>query len=205
MGMSDADSESPRYVTCRCQHCDGNIEFDAAQLDATNSATGAVTGPSIPCPHCGLDTVLFVPQVPVSQPPAPKPEPQKAKLVKETTYSGGVEEQLDIAGGIFLALGLIGGVVALVVALNSHNDEKGGQAGFLAVVGFAAIVQGFVMWVLFRAGAEIIRLLKKSNGLKFTGKITQPVTHHSYKCSLCGEANTADSKRCWSCGAEFTS
>jgi hypothetical protein len=35
---------------CPCQHCNGNIGFDA--LDA---------GRETACPHCGMETVLFVP------------------------------------------------------------------------------------------------------------------------------------------------
>lgn len=207
--MSDTDSQSPRYAICRCQHCDGHIEFDTAEIDPSDTAADAATGPTVPCPHCGQDTMLFVPQTPVSEPPvaqpSPKPEPKKAKLVKETTYSGGVEERLDMAGSIFLAVGLIGGFIVLAVALNSLNDEKGGQAGIWFVVGVVAIAQGFVMWVLFRAGAEIIRLLKKSNGLKFTGEITQPVAHHIYRCSLCGMFFESPNKKQCSCGAVFES
>jgi hypothetical protein len=50
----------PVYAKCRCQHCDGLTEFDA---------TGA--GQTVPCPHCGLDTILFIP------PPPPPPAPAK--------------------------------------------------------------------------------------------------------------------------------
>ena len=47
--------ESPRYVTSHCRHCDGGIEFDANQLDAAEDTT-------VPCPHCGLETKIFVPE-----------------------------------------------------------------------------------------------------------------------------------------------
>jgi hypothetical protein len=43
----------PRFVTCCCQHCKGNIEFDANQLEGTTRAVN--------CPHCGLETKLFIP------------------------------------------------------------------------------------------------------------------------------------------------
>lgn len=49
-----ADSPTPRYVTCRCQYCDGHIEFDANELAEENSV--------VPCPHCNLETKLFIPQ-----------------------------------------------------------------------------------------------------------------------------------------------
>ena len=53
-------SESTNYVTCRCQHCDTGIEFDATELVEENSV--------IPCPHCGVETKLFIPQTVTSQP-----------------------------------------------------------------------------------------------------------------------------------------
>jgi hypothetical protein len=56
---------TPQYVTCRCQHCDGGIEFDANELAVENSI--------VPCPHCGLQTKLFKPSLPVRlTAPAPR-------------------------------------------------------------------------------------------------------------------------------------
>jgi hypothetical protein len=60
-------SAEPSYVTCRCQHCHGNIEFDANQLEGTESCT-------VECPHCQLETVLSLSTSltppPVISPPA---------------------------------------------------------------------------------------------------------------------------------------
>ncbi|MEO6035603.1 MAG: SHOCT domain-containing protein [Verrucomicrobiota bacterium] len=39
-------------VKCPCQHCDAGIEFDAEEFTDENSV--------VPCPHCGLETKLFV-------------------------------------------------------------------------------------------------------------------------------------------------
>lgn len=52
MNQSDAQP-SPNYVSCPCQHCDKGIEFDAAELVEQNAV--------VPCPHCGLQTRLFIP------------------------------------------------------------------------------------------------------------------------------------------------
>lgn len=52
----------PNFVKCKCQHCNGVIEFDASQIEATGNFGGQITGQTIPCPHCGMDTILFVPQ-----------------------------------------------------------------------------------------------------------------------------------------------
>ena len=58
--MNQPDAQTvPNYVTCPCQHCGGNIEFDANQLDVTEI-------PTVPCPHCELQTTIFVPEQKVS-------------------------------------------------------------------------------------------------------------------------------------------
>ena len=54
--MNEPDAQTaPNYVTCPCQHCNGNIEFDANQLDPAENTT-------VPCPHCELETIIFVPE-----------------------------------------------------------------------------------------------------------------------------------------------
>jgi DNA-directed RNA polymerase subunit RPC12/RpoP len=44
---------TPKLVTCPCQNCNGHIQFDAVTLSKDNDR--------IACPHCGLETILFVP------------------------------------------------------------------------------------------------------------------------------------------------
>jgi hypothetical protein len=61
--MSDIDSNSPHFVTCLCQHCNGKIEFDSS-----NFAEGETQ--QAECPLCHLETTLFVP---TKDPPAIPP------------------------------------------------------------------------------------------------------------------------------------
>ena len=49
-------------VNCPCQHCFGAIEFESSGLVEENSL--------VQCPHCGLETKLFIP--PVADSPSPK-------------------------------------------------------------------------------------------------------------------------------------
>jgi len=49
-----ADQPADRYVTCRCQNCDGGIEFDGNELAEENCV--------VPCPHCGSETKLYAPE-----------------------------------------------------------------------------------------------------------------------------------------------
>ncbi len=86
--MIQPDAQTtPNYVTCPCQHCSGKIEFDANQIDVTGSAGNTLTGQTIACPHCGLNTILFVPQPPKqeSKPAADrKPAPSWLKIPNAT-------------------------------------------------------------------------------------------------------------------------
>jgi hypothetical protein len=43
------------YVTCRCQNCNGGIEFDASFFRKGETRAAE-------CPHCKMETLLFVPQ-----------------------------------------------------------------------------------------------------------------------------------------------
>ena len=58
-------------VKCPCNNCSEHLEFDES-----------AAGETIACPHCGMDTVLFIPKAPVAQPiepeSAPKPETKRA-------------------------------------------------------------------------------------------------------------------------------
>ena len=52
--MNNAPNET-RFVVCRCQHCDGGIEFDANGFEKGETRTAD-------CPHCNLETIIFVPE-----------------------------------------------------------------------------------------------------------------------------------------------
>jgi len=51
------------FVECVCNNCPGHIEFEESNA-----------GQTVACPHCGIDTVLYVPQgKPADNPPQPSP------------------------------------------------------------------------------------------------------------------------------------
>jgi Zn finger protein HypA/HybF involved in hydrogenase expression len=65
--MNSGDSPNQKWTRCTCNHCSGHLEFDAAHA-----------GETIQCPHCKLDTVLFVSpgaEKPSSPPTAAPPMP----------------------------------------------------------------------------------------------------------------------------------
>ena len=73
--MSPSDDKT-NYMTCSCQHCSGHIKFDPSQLHKGETRT-------VECPHCHLETILFIPQT--SQ-PSPKTE-DKRIIRKEHTIN----------------------------------------------------------------------------------------------------------------------
>lgn len=47
---------SQKWAVCNCNSCSGRLEFDASK-----------EGMKVPCPHCGMQTVLLVPAASVAQ------------------------------------------------------------------------------------------------------------------------------------------
>lgn len=53
--MSDESNDlGESWVSCKCNTCSGQIEFDSSLVQS---------GTTIPCPHCGIDTLLYIPKV----------------------------------------------------------------------------------------------------------------------------------------------
>jgi hypothetical protein len=64
--MSDEPIDQPILVICRCNLCDGGIEFDAQDFQSGETRF-------VECPHCKMETILFVPpdetsKLPILQP-----------------------------------------------------------------------------------------------------------------------------------------
>jgi hypothetical protein len=69
--MSDKPTP-PRLVTCRCHYCEGDIEFDASGFAKGETRT-------VECPHCKLETLIFVPIAPKPSQAPPSPTKQSVK------------------------------------------------------------------------------------------------------------------------------
>jgi hypothetical protein len=137
-------------------------------------------GETIQCPHCKMDTVLY--SNPIQE--------KTAKIIRKTFYkSGGIESRLSETGRTLFILSLISGIYCIYFGL---------------FVGIAVMVCGYVNWTIFKAIAEIIRLLKKSNGLPFSGEISQ--SNNPYQklfCSACEAEVPFEKSMCTKCSATF--
>lgn len=113
------------------------------------------------------------------------------KIETEQRSAGGLEASLD-AASIFVFF--IGFVSAIAFVGIFH------LGGLVASIGILFI--SFVAYLLFRSLAEIIRLLKKSAGIPFSGKISQGTLYSVFSCSECN-AILHSGLRCDSCGAKI--
>ena len=106
---------------------------------------------------------------------------------------GGVENKLAGWGVFFMVIGVIGLLVGIFMLLSEQPIGL--------VIGFGLFLQGMLIRVLFDGGAEVIRLLKSSNGLPYNGSISGVM--YVYKCSNCGTQAWADDKICRKCGEDL--
>ena len=102
------------------------------------------------------------------------------KELPEKVYRGGKEGQLAKLGVFWLILSLVGAMVCLIWSGHPSVDRgyaddwgENGVDWMLIGIGFAAIFQGIISFFVFTAAAEIIRLLKRLNGLPYGGKISE--------------------------------
>lgn len=72
-------------VKCVCNNCPGQIEFEASELGEENSV--------VLCPHCGLETRLFIPQANEYPNPTAPTETDKMIIRKNGTKD---ELELDV-------------------------------------------------------------------------------------------------------------
>lgn len=127
---------------CHCRHCNQSIPFERSQV-----------GSEIPCPHCQMETLLFIP----TAMPAPVIPPHL--LPREVA----IEESLENVAHTLLTAGIVLAVIC-AIAGGLFFADLNPVAGFTwFVVGLGAAANGFVANVVFRALAEIIRLLRAIN------------------------------------------
>jgi hypothetical protein len=175
--------KTPELVTCRCQQCNGEIQFDPVVFSGENNM--------IVCPHCSLRT-------PVAAPPAPPPPPKTAKLARiEPDWKWRIENLLEDAAFVWLGLGVIGFLVGVSAAFKAFGDlhENGRWA---LIGGIFAVAAGSLLWLALKAAAEIIRLLKKQSGLPISDYLV-------FECSECKTQMSGTREECPGCGAKFES
>lgn len=116
---------APQFAKCKCRHCDGSIEFEREHA-----------GESAECPHCGIETELFI--------PAEMPSTRAQLKVWKRRW--------------LLPLAAVCGLGLIVAALNklfNTQPEMVGQlfGGVLGAVVFLAaaflVLLWAILWIIF--------------------------------------------------------
>lgn len=117
----------------------------------------------------------------------------RVKVNHEMT--GGVESQIDKVAQVVVVGGVVLGLVALFL---------GGKSILPRLVDLIQVILGTaVFFVLLRGLAEIIRLLKHSNGIQYGGSLSKAEDTSPYICGGCGAAVYSRWDQCNQCGAQI--
>jgi hypothetical protein len=135
-------------------------------------------------------------------PPAqPEASVMATRVRKVIGYKGGSEGAVSGLGTFLMWSGVLGFVIAGVIFLAS-----GFQAAFL-ILAVVSLFQGVAAGFLSDALADVIRLLKRQNGLSFGGGISEVKPVYGEVCSECGNDITGYGdvtyRKCGKCGAIF--
>lgn len=101
------------HATCRCQHCDNGIEFETSRA-----------GETIACPHCQMDTLLFIP--PTSSAVVEKTEAKESKPTadrKPATRPFKISTGVMIGIGVFLLCALCFVSILIGENLQKHSEQ----------------------------------------------------------------------------------
>ncbi|MBL7075078.1 hypothetical protein ISS37_07560 [candidate division KSB1 bacterium] len=111
-----------------------------------------------------------------------------ATIDKEITgYAGGKEGRMSGLATFFIIIGIIGLIACFILAgfvTKTSKSSSWGENGLSPIwiaLGIVCLIQGIALSIVLSAGAEVIRLLKKQNGLEYGGKISKPYPKFGHK------------------------
>lgn len=121
-------------VTCPCQHCNGKIEFERDHA-----------GTDVSCPHCGIETRLFVPH---TVPPPPEKLAVQSPPKKRRKRAWG----LRIVSIVFFFVGLLmtfGGCMDNIEAKSAIQQAPAYMSACSGVIvmALAAVLSGIAQVV----------------------------------------------------------
>jgi hypothetical protein len=153
--VSKESEENIRLVTCRCQICNGAIEFDANELQGMESAT-------VDCPHCHMETIIFAPRTPPARPVQTNPAAQ----AKTGPVLYQVMRSMVIAWSIVCILGLGGCVATTLTTTTTSTVPEGSNpetyhGGFFLIGIIMSVLWWAVVWVLVAVPCATIYVVSK--------------------------------------------
>jgi hypothetical protein len=172
--MSEQPKPIPYYVTCRCPHCNGGIEFDASEFQKGETRNAE-------CPHCHLEIELFVPEIPSAEPSKPAPQNVSVEFNRGFSPPGVAALVLGILSCLFcwiplpgflaLSIGFIGLLLAIAGMVMAGINKKTGF-GFPISGGIVCILSVFI--ALAAAGGFSKAISSAMTRAKHTNQESQP-------------------------------
>ena len=121
---------------------------------------------------------------------------------EQNSSTGTVEGKLEGGGTFYIFISFLVFAVCFVFAFS--DEAKLTNTSFIWIgVGLGLAAQGIIFWILFKGAAEVIRLLKKLNGISYEGHISGNNQQREFTCTECGAATTEKAKYCSHCGVSF--
>ncbi len=140
-------------IKCNCVNCEGGIVIEEKQFVASFENKTKIWGQEITCPHCQRTTRLY------------KTNTNNPAAAKKEDYPDTIERTLEIIGKCFFVGGIIVGILAgigiLMAVTSDHQSDDQLPVPELVIIAVVSIAQGIIIQTLFRAAAEVIRLLRK--------------------------------------------
>lgn len=132
------NTEAPT-AKCNCQHCNGRIAFDPEQFTAQGATAAGSLGPTVTCPHCGMDTIVFLPHSDAGRPTVTVAPPRT-----------NTRRRIGVILASVLGLLLLTSFIALL-ARNESVQQTTALAGgsVIAMVLFGILFLIALLWLLF--------------------------------------------------------
>lgn len=121
------------------------------------------------------------------------------KAQKKIGYTGGSEGLISGLGKFFLISGIVTSLAFFLIS--AWTDFT--FTAFWGIAGLVTFVQGLILYALCIAFSDVIRILKKQNGINYSGTISEVVPEFAVACSDCDMLVDNTETSCPSCKAAF--
>lgn len=139
----------PQFVICPCRHCNGKIEFDASRFEKGETRAAE-------CPHCHMETLLFIPQVasivptveiqkPPVMPNKPRPAAPAANRQFKPLTLAEIMKWVVIGWTVLCAVGFGWGFMSVLRA-NVMMPPAYGNEDMRSFALLIALIMGAAMW-----------------------------------------------------------
>ena len=161
------------FEKCSCNHCSGHIEFDASQA-----------GQVVACPHCGLETKVYVPKAPSGI----APQNVSVEIKRGANPLGIASLVLGIGACVFCWIPFLGLLAIPLAAIGL----------LLAVIGITSAAVGKKSSPAFPIGGAAVCIVAILVALFVTGWISTLIAKHEVQSNSTNQkSETPSTEESW--------